>query len=162
MFLALVIAIDIEGFCSMANHLHLIVRNRPDVAAKWSPEQFARKWLQLCPPYTPGMREVAETASQADLDAIPNNPGRVEHLRLRLSNPSWSMRFLTESLARFANREDQCAKRTHGDHVRALAHAKLCRRCCTAGLEYRAGQTRRAEMPRLLATNLSGFWARPQ
>jgi REP element-mobilizing transposase RayT len=34
MVLASVMAIDIEGFCSMANHLHLIVRNRPDVAAK--------------------------------------------------------------------------------------------------------------------------------
>jgi REP element-mobilizing transposase RayT len=67
-FLASVMAIDIEGFCSMANHLHLIVRNRPDVAAKWSPEQIARKWLQLCPPYKPGTREVAETPSQADQD----------------------------------------------------------------------------------------------
>ena len=111
MFLASVMAIDIEGFCTMANHLHLIVRNRPDVAAKWSPEQIARKWLQLCPPYKPGTREVAETPSQADLDAILNNPGRVEQLRLRLSNPSWLMRFLTESLARVANREDKTTGR---------------------------------------------------
>jgi REP element-mobilizing transposase RayT len=111
MFLASVMAIDVEGFCSMANHLHLIVRNRPDVAAKWSPEQIARKWLQLCPPYKPGTREVAETPSQADLDAILNNPTRVEQLRLRLSNPSWLMRFLTESLARFANREDRTTGR---------------------------------------------------
>ena len=111
MFLASVMAIDIEGFCSMANHLHLIVRNRPDVAEKWSPEEVARKWLQLCPPYKPGTREVAETPSQADLDAILNNPGRVEQLRLRLSNPSWLMRFLTESLARFANREDRTTGR---------------------------------------------------
>jgi REP element-mobilizing transposase RayT len=104
-------AIDIEGFCSMANHLHLIVRSRPDVAAKWSAEEIARKWLQLCPPYKPGTREVAETPSQADLDAILNNPGRVEQLRLRLSNPSWLMRFLTESLARVANREDKTTGR---------------------------------------------------
>jgi hypothetical protein len=34
MFLASVMAIDIEGFCSMANHLNLIVRNRCDVAGK--------------------------------------------------------------------------------------------------------------------------------
>jgi hypothetical protein len=111
MFLASVMAIDIEGFCTMDNHLHLIVRNRPDVAAKWSPEKVARKWLQLCPPYKPGTREVAETPSQADLDAILNNPGRVEQLRLRLSNPSWLMRFLTESLARVANREDRTTGR---------------------------------------------------
>ncbi len=95
MFLASVMAIDIEGFCTMANHLHLIVRSRPDVAANWSAEEIARKRLPLCPPYKPGTREVAETPSQADLDAILNNPGRVEQLRLRLSNPSWLMRFLT-------------------------------------------------------------------
>ncbi len=111
MFLASVMAIDIEGFCTMGNHLHLIVRNRPDVAATWSAEEIARKWLQLCPPYKPGTREVAETPSQADLDAIINNPIRVEQLRLRLSNPSWLMRFLTEALARVANREDQTTGR---------------------------------------------------
>jgi hypothetical protein len=111
MFLAWVMAIDIKEFCTMANHLHLIVRNRPDVAAQWSAEEVARKWLQLCPPYIPGTREVAETPSPADLDAILNNPARVEQLRLRLSNPSWLMRFRTESLARVANREDQATGR---------------------------------------------------
>jgi hypothetical protein len=35
----------------------------------------------------------------------------VEQLRLRLSNPSWLMRFLTESLARVANREDKTTGR---------------------------------------------------
>jgi REP element-mobilizing transposase RayT len=39
MFLASVMAIDIEGFCTMDNHLHLIVRNRPDVVANWSAEE---------------------------------------------------------------------------------------------------------------------------
>jgi REP element-mobilizing transposase RayT len=111
MFLASVMAIDLEGFCTMGNHLHLIVRNRPDVAGKWSAEEIARKWLQLCPPYKPGTREVAETPSQADLDAILNNPAKVEQLRLRLSNPSWLMRFVTEKLARVANQEDQTTGR---------------------------------------------------
>ena len=110
-FLASVMAIDLEGFCTMGNHLHLIVRNRPDVAGKWSAEEIARKWLQLCPPYKPGTREVAEIPSQADLDAILNNPGRVKQLRLRLSNPSWLMRFVTEKLARVANQEDQTTGR---------------------------------------------------
>ena len=62
-------------------------------------------------PHKPRSREVAETPSQADLDAILNKPGQVEQLRLRLSNPSWLMRFLTESLARVANREDQTTGR---------------------------------------------------
>jgi hypothetical protein len=111
MVLASVMAIDIAGSCNMANHLHRIVRNRPEVAGKWSAEEIARKWLPLCPPYKPGTREVTETPSQADLDAILNHPGRVEHRRLRLSNPAWLMRFLTESRARVANREDKTTGR---------------------------------------------------
>jgi len=110
-FLASVMAIDVLGFCIMANHLHAVLRNRPDIAAKWSPEEIARRWPLLCPPYKPGTREVADSPSQADFDAIINNPERVEQLRLRLSNPSWMMRFLTEKLARVANREDQCTGR---------------------------------------------------
>jgi len=53
MFLASVMAIDIEGFCTLANHLRLILHNRPDVAAEWSAEEVAQKWLQLCPPLHP-------------------------------------------------------------------------------------------------------------
>jgi hypothetical protein len=122
MFLASVMAIDVEGFCTMANHRHLVVRNRADVAAKWSPEEVACKWLQLCPPYKPGTREVAETPSQADLDAILNNPCRVERLRLRLSNPSWLMRFLTESLARFANWKDRTTRAIRGEPLFSVHH----------------------------------------
>jgi hypothetical protein len=53
MFLASVMAIDIEGFCTLANHLRLILHNRPDVAAEWSAEEVAQKCLQLCPPLHP-------------------------------------------------------------------------------------------------------------
>jgi hypothetical protein len=75
------------------------------------PKKIARKWLPLCPPYKPGTRQVAETPSPADLDAILNHPGRVEQLRLRLTTPSWLTRFLTESIARVANREDKTTGR---------------------------------------------------
>jgi hypothetical protein len=54
MLLASVMAIDIVGFCTMANHLLLIVRNEPDVAAEWSAEEVAWKWLQLYPRSIPG------------------------------------------------------------------------------------------------------------
>ena len=45
-FLASVMAIDLDGFCTMGNHRHLIVRNRPDGTAKWSAEEIARKGTQ--------------------------------------------------------------------------------------------------------------------
>ena len=42
-FLASVMAIDLEGFCTMGNQLHLIVRDRPDVAANCSAAEIVRK-----------------------------------------------------------------------------------------------------------------------
>lgn len=110
-FLAGVMAIDVEGFTLMSNHLHAILRNRPDVADGWSAEEVARRWLTLCPPHQPGTWEPVEQLTDADIAAIVNSPERVAELRLRLSNPSWMMRFLTEKLARVANQEDNCTGR---------------------------------------------------
>ncbi len=33
----------------MSNHLHVILRNRPDVVAIWSDQEVARRWLALFP-----------------------------------------------------------------------------------------------------------------
>jgi len=33
----------------MSNHVHLVVRNRPDTADKWSDEEVARRWWNLFP-----------------------------------------------------------------------------------------------------------------
>lgn len=82
-------AIDIEGFTLMSNHLHAILRNRPDIADRWSAEGVARRWLMVCPPCKPGTREPVAQPTDLDIAAIVNNPQRVAELRLRLSNPSW-------------------------------------------------------------------------
>ena len=44
-----IVAVDILGFPVMSNHLHLLLRIRPDVAAKWSDEEVARCWWRLHP-----------------------------------------------------------------------------------------------------------------
>ena len=33
----------------MSNHIHLVVRNRPDIAGQWSDEEVARRWWNLFP-----------------------------------------------------------------------------------------------------------------
>ncbi|QDT05819.1 hypothetical protein K227x_42240 [Rubripirellula lacrimiformis] len=33
----------------MPNHLHLVLRSRPDVVASWSDEEVACRWLRLFP-----------------------------------------------------------------------------------------------------------------
>ena len=41
--------IDVLGFSVMSNHVHVVLRNRPDVVAGWSDEEVARRWWNLFP-----------------------------------------------------------------------------------------------------------------
>ncbi|HEX7377547.1 MAG TPA: hypothetical protein VF278_10570 [Pirellulales bacterium] len=108
--LAGIFAVDVLGFSVMSNHIHVVLRNRPDLAAEWSDEEVARRWWRLHPlrrneggsPAEPNAQEMA--ALLADVDAI------AEHRR-RLSSISWWMRSLCEPIARRANREDRCTGR---------------------------------------------------
>ena len=47
--LASVFGIDVLSYAIMSNHLHLILRNRPDVVAAWSDQQVALRWLKVFP-----------------------------------------------------------------------------------------------------------------
>ena len=40
--LAAIFAVDVLGFSVMSNHIHVLLRNRPDVAESWSDEEVAR------------------------------------------------------------------------------------------------------------------------
>jgi len=48
--LAQVFAIAVGGFAVLSNHLHLLLRLDPDVAASWSDEEVVRRWGRLHPP----------------------------------------------------------------------------------------------------------------
>ncbi len=47
--LASVFGIDVLTSAIMSNHLHLILRNRPDVVAAWSDQEVAIRWLRVFP-----------------------------------------------------------------------------------------------------------------
>ncbi len=47
--LAGLFGVEIAAFAVMSNHLHVILRNRPDVVALWSDFEVARRWLTLFP-----------------------------------------------------------------------------------------------------------------
>lgn len=104
-FLASVFAIDCLTFSVMSNHVHQILRTRPDVAASWSDRQVATRWLTLHPvrrnkngsPITPTPEEI---------DAIENDPQVLAERRRRLSDVSWWMRSFSHGIACQANRED--------------------------------------------------------
>ena len=48
--LAGLFAIEVCGYSVMSNHLHLVLRNRPDIAEQWSPDEIALRWCKLFPP----------------------------------------------------------------------------------------------------------------
>lgn len=109
-FLAGQFGIDVLGFAIMSNHLHVVLRNRPDVVRAWSDEEVARRWWNLFPLRRDDDGQPAEPA-EWELSMITGNPERLAEVRARLSSISWFMRCLAEPIARWANREDACTGR---------------------------------------------------
>ncbi len=104
--MASVFGIDCLTYAILSNHLHVVLRSRPDIVATWSDKQVALRWLQLYP----GKRidEQLGDPTTADVDALAGDPERIAEVRTRLSDISWFMRTLSEPIARMANKEDEC------------------------------------------------------
>lgn len=93
----------------MMNHLHTLIRNRPDLAASWSAEEVARRWRTLFPCRCENGSPTEP--SEDEIKAITADPALIESYRERLSNMSWFNRCLCEHIARRANEEDECKGR---------------------------------------------------
>ena len=108
--LASLFGIDVCGYAVMSNHLHVILRTRPDVVAAWSNEEVAKRWWTLFTGYRDLDHETGPPTYQPtdkDLAPLLNNPGRLAELRQRLGSLSWFMRCLAEPIGRRANGEDE-------------------------------------------------------
>ncbi len=108
--LAGLFAVDVLGFTVMANHLHLVLRIRPDLADRWDDETIARRWWQLFPQCRDEDGDPA-TPEPHELRALRADPMLLAERRGRLASLSWFMRCLSEPIARRANREDGCTGR---------------------------------------------------
>jgi hypothetical protein len=104
--LSAVFGIDVLTYAILSTHLHVVLRNRPDVVATWSDEEVALRWLQVFP----GRRldEHLGEPTEGDVQALVKDTKRLQQVRLRLSDISWFMRSLCEQIARWANRQDEC------------------------------------------------------
>ena len=111
-FLASVFGIDCLTYAVMSNHLHIILRSRPDVVKTWSDEEVAVRWLRLFPKSRKkkDSDEIPEP-TEPQINEIINNPDRLAEIRRRLSDVSWWMRCTAEDIARRANKEDECTGR---------------------------------------------------
>ena len=99
-------AVDVAAYAVMSNHVHSLLRNRPDIAQTWAAEEVARRWLLLF-----GSRAKGKLALKNRIKAIAMNERLVCVYRERLSSISWFQRCLNEWIARKANEEDDCTGR---------------------------------------------------
>ena len=106
-FLASIFGIDCLTYSVMHNHMHLVLRSRPDIVEGWSDEEVARRWLTLFPIRKNKDGTPAEP-SEVEIASITNDEEKLQERRKRLSDVSWWMRCTSETIARRANREDEC------------------------------------------------------
>ena len=104
-FLASVFAVDCLTYTVMHNHIHVVLRSRPDVLATWDDEEVARRLLRLFPHRRNEDGSPAEP-SAPEINMIVNDPDRLAERRRRLSDLSWWMRCTAENIARRSNKED--------------------------------------------------------
>ena len=98
-------AIDVLGFAVMSNHLHVLLRIRPDLSRQFSDEEVAQRWLRIFRK----RRDPAEAPNEPDARALAMLLADSEAVgvrRGRLADLSWFMRALCEPIARRANCED--------------------------------------------------------
>lgn len=109
-FLASVFGVDCLTYTVLSNHLHVVLRSRPDVVAAWSDDEVARRWLKLFPTRRLKDSSLDEPTGE-EIKMIVSQPERLAEVRRRLSDVSWWMRCTAENIARRANKEDECTGR---------------------------------------------------
>ncbi|QDS93090.1 hypothetical protein FF011L_18450 [Roseimaritima multifibrata] len=104
--LAAAFGIECLTYAVMSNHLHLVLRSRPDVVTKWSDIEVAKRWLKIYP--GPKPRSGKPKVSLEDkAKQLAGDSKRIAELRIRLSNISWWMRSVSENISRRSNLEDE-------------------------------------------------------
>ncbi len=103
--LASIFAIAVGGFSIMDNHLHVLVRLDPDIAAGWTDDEVVRRWGRLFPPRDKSRQPLPVTRTWVEWRL--KDIAWVATARSRLQSLSWFMKCLKEPLARLANRQDQ-------------------------------------------------------
>jgi len=109
-FLSGIFGIDCLTYTVLHNHLHVVLRSRPDVVLTWSDREVAKRWLRLFPRRRNRDGSAAEP-TKPEIDMIVNQKEALAERRRRLSDVSWWMRCAAENIARRANREDDCTGR---------------------------------------------------
>ena len=107
--LAGVFAIDIYAYAVMSNHYHIVVKIDTRTSAGWNDQEVADRWLRLFKgPDIVRRWADGEPMGQGEMATVA---AYIKEWRQRLADLSWFMRCLNETVARMANREDECKGR---------------------------------------------------
>ena len=104
--LAAAFAFDIGSYAIMSNHLHVVLKSRPDLTRLWDADEIWRRWRAIFP-----LRNKPKAVLQAIHDEEVADKKLTAKRRARLASVSWFMRCLLEPTARRANAEDNCSGR---------------------------------------------------
>ncbi len=107
--LASVFAIDVCAYAVMSNHYHVVLHINDQKAKEWSEKEVAQRWTSIFK----GPTFITEWINgiplgdeeSATLDTL------LPVWRKRLTDISWFMRCMNETIARQANKEDNCSGR---------------------------------------------------
>jgi REP element-mobilizing transposase RayT len=108
-FLSEVFGMEVFAYSVMSNHLHLVLRSRPDWVLEWSEREVAQRWCRLF--QSRASRERGDRYDTVRFTKLLADEAQLQLCRQRLKDLSWFMRCLDEPLARRANREDGCSGR---------------------------------------------------
>ena len=104
--LAGIFAIEVLGYAIMGNHMHLVIRTRPDIISGWTDDEVALRWWSLFPQRR-GPSGAAQQPTTEELNHIRNDASGLADRRRRLVSVSWFMKCVSEPIAKRANREDE-------------------------------------------------------
>ena len=99
-------AVEPSFYAAMDNHLHVLLRNRPDLVQRWSDEEVIRR---ACRPFVYKFQQMGVEDQQPrdeQLQRLVQDEDLVKTMRARLSSISWLMRCLCERIAKRCNDED--------------------------------------------------------
>ncbi len=99
-----VLAVELLGYALMGNHLHLVVRTRPDFAKSLTLAELRRRWVALSTVSDgqPGLPSAMPVGHQLDAEGVA-------HARAVLSHPGTMLRAVKEGFARRLNRQQGAA-----------------------------------------------------
>ena len=102
-------AIQIAAYAIMSNHYHVVLYVDSDSSKSWADEEVIERWHSLFKGNLLSQRFMrGDALNKADLARLQIY---ITEWRSRLTDISWFMRVLNESIAREANLEDDCTGR---------------------------------------------------